>query len=473
MSNGDNTLENAAASLTEDAIKALATFLTGARSVICEISNNTELTLTKTGDNLDHGGFAVSPDVVIPPHTASGFGAQSVGGSIATGTEGRVFYSAPGIDFTAHWDNPFIGSNSSDASVGGPHAQAFVAFTETGVGNTDAHMRYFLFSKFVAAQGRRESWQLLQSDFGTPDHNGNFEVVVLEGNNLVHYFHDNSNPGGAWQRGLVISTQATGPGSIIQSDFGTPLHHGNFEVVVLEGNNLVHYFHDNSNPSGPWQRGLVISNQATGPGQIIQSDFRSGTNGNFEVVVLEGSNLVHYFHDSSNPGGLWQRGQVISTKATGPGSILQSDFRPGPNGNFEVVVPEGNQLVHYFHDNSDLGGRWQQGQVIDARGIGPIGPGSIIQSDFRSGANGNFEVVVLEGNNLVHFFHDNSNPGGLWQRGQVISTQATGLSSIIQSDFCQRRRKTKPHGGGIVGQFGVVFSDGRDRVSALARALTG
>ena len=38
---------------------------------------------------------------------------------------------------------------------------------------------------------------------------------------------------------------------------------------------------------------------------------------------------------------------------------------------------------------------------------------------------------------------------------------------------CQRRWKTKPHGGGIVGQFGIVFSDGRDRVSALARALTG
>jgi hypothetical protein len=44
---------------------------------------------------------------------------------------------------------------------------------------------------------------------------------------------------------------------------------------------------------------------------------------------------------------------------------------------------------------------------------------------------------------------------------------------VTDIDFCQRRWKTKPHGGGIVGQFGIVFSDGRDRVSALARALTG
>ena len=37
--------------------------------------------------------------------------------------------------------------------------------------------------------------------------------------------------------------------------------------------------------------------------------------------------------------------------ATGPGCIIQSDFSGGDHGNFEVVVLEGNQLVHYFHDH--------------------------------------------------------------------------------------------------------------------------
>jgi hypothetical protein len=303
----------------------------------------------------------------------------------------------------------------------------------------------------TAALGRRENWRLLQSDFGTPDHNGNFETVVLQGTDLVHYFHDNSNVGVTWRRAQVVSRQATGIGSIIQSDFGTPANHGNFEVVVLEGNNLIHYFHDNSNVALPWERAQVISARATGPASIIQSDLQSGAHGNFEVVVLEGNNLVHYFHDNSNVSAPWQRAQVISARATGPGSIIQSDFRSGANGNFEVVVPEGSNLVHYFHDNSNVGAPWQRAQVITAQATGP---GSIIQSDFRSGAHGNFEVVALEGNNLVHYFHDNSNVGSPWQRAQIISAQATGLGSIIQSDFQT----------GANGNFEVVVPEGNNLV---------
>ncbi len=94
----------------------------------------------------------------------------------------------------------------------------------------------------------------------------------------------------------------------IQSTFGNPR---NFEVVVLEGKNLVHYFHDNSKDlvSSPWVRLQTITTAATGPGCIIQSTFG---NGNFEVVVPEGKNLVHYFHDNSNPGLPWGRVQVVN-----------------------------------------------------------------------------------------------------------------------------------------------------------------
>jgi hypothetical protein len=87
------------------------------------------------------------------------------------------------------------------------------------------------------------------------------EVVVLEGNQLVHYWHDSATPGSEWQRGQIISAQAMGPGSLIAADFGTGPH-GNFEVAVLEGNQLVHYWHDSSNQSLPWQRAKVISAQA-------------------------------------------------------------------------------------------------------------------------------------------------------------------------------------------------------------------
>ena len=42
-----------------------------------------------------------------------------------------------------------------------------------------------------------------------------------------------------------------------------------------------------------WQQGQVVSSQATDPGCLIQSDFRfdSAELSNFEVVVLEGATV--------------------------------------------------------------------------------------------------------------------------------------------------------------------------------------
>jgi hypothetical protein len=82
------------------------------------------------------------------------------------------------------------------------------------------------------------------------------------------------------------------------------------------------------------------------PRCFAQSDFVAGGHGNFETVVLEGSVLSHYYHANDIPTSPWRRGQVITTQATGPGSIIQSDFVAGDHGTFEVIVPEGSNLVH-------------------------------------------------------------------------------------------------------------------------------
>ena len=122
---------------------------------------------------------------------------------------------------------------------------------------------------------------------------------------MVHYWHPNSEPTLAWRRGLVITHSATGPGCIIQSDFGTESgHHGNLEVVVQEGDHLTHYFHNSAEPNSPWIRGLSFGTGVTGGPSIIQSDFKSGAHGNFEVVVPEGRNLVHYWQIIATPGHL-------------------------------------------------------------------------------------------------------------------------------------------------------------------------
>ena len=69
---------------------------------------------------------------------------------------------------------------------------------------------------------------------------------------------------GGWDLGTFINTTSSGPGSIIQSDFKSPdpqrVIHGNFEVVVQEGSNLLHYWHDNT--TRKWSRAATISNAA-------------------------------------------------------------------------------------------------------------------------------------------------------------------------------------------------------------------
>jgi hypothetical protein len=88
---------------------------------------------------------------------------------------------------------------------------------------------------------------------------------------------------------------------------------GNFEALVLEGTNLVHYWRDNSTPGLPWNRGPIVSSGVTGPACLIESSFRADANqpGNFEALVLEGENLIHYWRDNSASGTPWNRGAIV------------------------------------------------------------------------------------------------------------------------------------------------------------------
>lgn len=265
---------------------------------------------------------------------------------------------------------------------------------------------------------------IIQGDFGGGPI-ANFEAVVVEGSKLVHYWRDNSSLSEPWQRGDVITSNATGPGWLVQSDWQTD-GHGHLEVVVLEGNNFVHYYRDDTG----WHRDPgIITSSATGAGGIIQSDYGSGGHGRYEVLALEGSDLVHYWHDS-NPNSSWQRDpEMITSDATSPGCIIQSDYMDERgHGHFEVVVCEGSDLVHHTFDGTS----WQRGDVITSNATGA---GCIIQSNIRDGTHGNFEVVVPEGKFLIHYWRDNSQPNPHWQRGQIITSMATGPACLIQSTF--------------------------------------
>jgi len=281
---------------------------------------------------------------------------------------------------------------------------------------------------------------MIESSFrANPNSPGNFEALLQNGNQIVHYWRDNSTPGFPWHFGGTVTTLARAPATLIQSTFrGTPNSPGNFEALVLEGSNLVHYWRDNSAPGLPWHRTVTVSSAATGAACLIQSTFRGTPNspGNFEALVLEGSNLVHYWRDNSAPGLPWHRSVTVSTNAISAASLIQSTFRGASSapGNFEALVHEPGKLVHYWRDNTTPGFPWHSSVTVSATAIGAA---SLIQSTFRGTATalGNFEALVHEPGKLVHYWRDNATPGLPWHSSATVSTAANNAATLIQSTF--------------------------------------
>jgi hypothetical protein len=274
---------------------------------------------------------------------------------------------------------------------------------------------------------------LIQSTFGSR----NFEAVVLMGpepnqqtGRLQHYWLDTSRPDRTWQRGQEIYGNATGAGCLIQSTFGSP---GNFEVVVPAPIGLVHCWHDNSDKDRVWSSATLVAPGSTGPGSLVQNR----ENGNLEVVVLHGQELRHYWRDAAG----WHPGPVITRRASGPACLIQSTYW----GNLELVVLEGSDLVHYWRDESEAPVmKWLWGGVITSRATGPAGftqppydPLGLLTGSPSTNPNPNFEVVVPEGDVLAHYWRDNTDGNLPWYSGGVVTHRAGPINAatLIHSSF--------------------------------------
>lgn len=138
----------AAGAASVQVVSAVIPQLNGARLVVLEIDNNTGATLTRVRDEQKHGGFAVTPELVIPPLYADVFGAQSKGGSVDTGLEGSIVYKIGNLgDLAILWDSPFSGDGSASAAVFGENSSLFQVRITIRVGNADTHIRYEIFDR--------------------------------------------------------------------------------------------------------------------------------------------------------------------------------------------------------------------------------------------------------------------------------------------------------------------------------------
>jgi len=271
---------------------------------------------------------------------------------------------------------------------------------------------------------------LIQTDF-TAGGKRNFELVVLEGSNLVHYWRANDSPQTPWRKGEVISTRSIAPGCIVQSDYMSG-GHGNLEVVAPEeGGTLVHYWKDSGRSNSAWVRAGVVTTGVTGGACLMTSDYVTDGHRNFEVIVQKGDQLWHHWHAAGWAPDNWP-GALVTTGVTrvGPGCLIQSDYKANGHRNFELVVQKGSELWHHWRWDGMAPGPWPGKAVIS----GVTAPGCLITSDFKAGEIRNFEILVQKGNQLWHHWRWDGIPGDRWP-GALAVNGVTGAGCILQSDF--------------------------------------
>jgi hypothetical protein len=135
-------------------IQQVARALDGDRSCVLIVENKTKYPLERISTHHDHGGFAVTPDISIPPMSVGTFSSEDIG--LLTGDEGQVEYrlhdgNPEDTVLEVNWANPFVGANKATAfawSNGGksPHKASalYKGAAVAGGGDKKVEMRFTL-----------------------------------------------------------------------------------------------------------------------------------------------------------------------------------------------------------------------------------------------------------------------------------------------------------------------------------------
>ena len=286
---------------------------------------------------------------------------------------------------------------------------------------------------------------LVQSDFPIASAHGNFEALILVGTELFHYWKDNTDVAHPWQRGARITDKATAPACLLRSDYPLGARHRNFEALVLEGNELSHWFRDNQVDDVPWRRVGLVTNEATGPASMVQGDYRSDEDhGNFEALIPMADGLWHWFRNGAT--GAWQKVARVSARPGSVGCLTLSDYENEPGHRalealvFEPSEASGGRIglvAHHFWKPVER--VWQRTQVLTDVALGPA---SLIQGSYVKGASHhNLEALVwmhdtASGRAVLRHFFRRDDIGALdWTAGAIVTDRAAGPASFLEGNF--------------------------------------
>ena len=198
-------------------------------------------------------------------------------------------------------------------------------------------------------------------------------------------------------------------GTLVQSSFGA---RGNFEFLTVQDGNLIHYWRQNDGSgAGVWRKGttlvhpnptskplgvsLLQGNGGTDPAQpdllaVVRMSPLPGddVNGYLMTAVMDGTTKAWRW-DSLTVGG------KLVTNITGQPALIQSNA--GQHGNYELFVPQGLRVAHYWRDNDSNPPQWHE--APDALPAAPNIPGADVPvpvgvAAFQGSYGGNIEMVL-------------------------------------------------------------------------------
>jgi Domain of unknown function (DUF1929) len=180
--------------------------------------------------------------------------------------------------------------------------------------------------------------------------------------------------------------------------------HGNFEVVApLTTGGLAHWWRDNGVPAQPWHGPTPFGAGTFSAAALVQND-----NGHLEVVAVQGNHMVHFWRDASN---VWHGPIALP----GGGVSGQPGFAQASDGAFHVVAPlAAGGLGHWIRDTAN---QWTGPTPI---GSGVVRAAGLIQGNFGAG---NLELVARLDGGIDHYFASPAAGGWNWHGPTAVWRQ--------------------------------------------------